>query len=58
MIKKNFIFGCIKLLVVLAIGGFLGVKLIDFEKPFSIVLFIIICLIGGVLLNKLDKAKI
>lgn len=57
MLNKNFWIGWIKLILVLVIGGLLGFILIDFNRPFSIILFTLLCCIIGLFINNVQNRK-
>lgn len=50
MMKKNRFFNVLKFFVAFVIGGFLGDKLLAPENPLYVLLFLVLCYIGGVIL--------
>ena len=50
MMKKNRFFNILKFFIALVIGGFLGDKLLAPGNPLYVLLFLLLCYIGGVIL--------
>lgn len=54
MNKKNAILNFLKFVFALIVGGFLGAKLLISDSPCSIIIFFIICGVGGIILSKIN----
>jgi hypothetical protein len=58
MNKKRFILNWIKFVVAIIVGGFLGVKLLASGEPALILLFFVLCFLGGTILSKVGENAI
>lgn len=54
MKNKKVLINIVKLIFAISFGGFLGVKLLVPGDPLMILLFFVICGIGGVVLSKIE----